>query len=118
MYQKRITEEWFAMSDAAIVSHICSQLRQIRLNQNMTQEELAERSGLGRATISRIEKGQAVSLLTLIQLLRALNRLDLLDAFQSVSPEISPLQLLKEQKPPRYRASGKRHATDKDEPEW
>ncbi|MFM1876396.1 MAG: hypothetical protein RL266_2133 [Bacteroidota bacterium] len=118
MYHKSITEGWLAMSDAAIVSFVCSQLRQIRLDQNMTQEELAERSGLGRATISRIEKGQAVSLLTLIQLLRALNRLDLLEAFQNVSPDISPLQLLKEQKPIRYRASGKRQSTDKPETEW
>lgn len=118
MYQKSTTEDWSAMSDTAIVNRICSQLRQIRLNQNITQEELAERSGLGRATISRIEKGQSISLLTLVQLLRALNRLDLLDAFQSVSPEISPLQLLKEQKPQRYRASGKRHTTDKNDSEW
>ncbi|MCF8275502.1 MAG: helix-turn-helix transcriptional regulator [Flavobacteriales bacterium] len=106
------------MSDNAIVNHICSQLRQLRLNQNITQEQLAERSGLGRATISRIEKGQAISLLTLVQLLRALNRLDLLETFQQVTPEISPLQLLKEQKPQRYRASGKRHTSDKGTSEW
>lgn len=106
------------MSDTAIVNHICSQLRQIRLDQNITQEELAERSGLGRATISRIEKGRSVSLLTLIQLLRALNSLNLLDTFQSVSPEISPLQLLKEQKPQRYRASRKRAVQDENDSEW
>tara|TARA_R110002072_G_scaffold4951_3_gene33667 strand:- start:1388 stop:1744 length:357 start_codon:yes stop_codon:yes gene_type:complete len=118
MYQKSITEDWSAMTDKAIVTHVCLQLRQLRLGQNMTQEQLAERSGLGRATISRIEKGQAVSLLTLVQLLRALNSLNLLDAFQRVTPEISPLQLLKEQKLPRYRASGKRHTSDKDPSEW
>jgi len=118
MYQKSTIENWSAMSDAAIVNHICMRLRQIRLEQNITQEQLAERSGLGRATISRIEKGQAVSLLTLIQLLRALNQLNLLNAFQNVSPEISPLQLLKEQKAPRYRASGKRTPTDKGSSEW
>jgi transcriptional regulator with XRE-family HTH domain len=88
------------------------------VTRNTFRTKLAERSGLGRATISRIEKGQAVSLLTLIQLLRALNQLDLLDAFQSVSKAISPLQLLKEQKAPRYRASGKRTSTDKGTSEW
>lgn len=118
MYQKDITEDWSAMSDKAIVNHICMRLREIRLEQNITQEQLAERSGLGRATISRIEKGQAVSLLTLIQLLRALNQLELLDAFQNVSTAISPLQLLKEQKAPRYRASGKRTSTDKGTSKW
>lgn len=118
MYQNEHINDWSVMTDKAIVTHICLQLRQLRLDQNMTQEQLAERSGLGRATISRIEKGQAVSLLTLVQLLRALNSLNLLDAFQRVTPEISPLQLLKEQKPPRYRASGKRHASDKGDSEW
>lgn len=118
MYQKSIIEDWSALSDKAIVKHVCSQLRQLRLDQNITQEQLAERSGLGRATISRIEKGQSVSLLTLIQLLRALNKLDLLDAFQQVTPEISPLQLLREQETPRYRASGKKHSPDKDASEW
>lgn len=118
MYQKRNIEDWAALSDKVIVNRICSQLRQLRLDQNITQEQLAERAGLGRATISRIEKGQSVSLLTLIQLLRALNRLDLLDAFQSVTPEISPLQMLKEQEPPRYRASGKRYSSDKGISEW
>lgn len=111
-------DDWSAMSDKAIVQRICLQLRQLRLDQNITQEELANRSGLGRATISRIEKGKAVSLLTLIQVLRALNHLNLLDAFQNVSPEISPLQLLKEQKAPRYRASRNRPSTSKGDSEW
>lgn len=118
MYQNEHMVDWPSMTDRVIVTHICSQLRQLRLDQNMTQEQLSERSGLGRATISRIEKGQAVSLLTLVQLLRALNSLNLLDAFQRVTPEISPLQLLKERKPERYRASGKRHVSDKGPSEW
>jgi len=118
MYQNQHTIDWATMTDKTIVNHLCLQLRQLRLDQNMTQEQLAERAGLGRATISRIEKGQSVSLLTLIQLLRALNRLELLDAFQQVSPEISPLQMLKEQEPPRYRASGKRNSSDKGTSEW
>lgn len=117
MYQNQHTINWETMTDKTIVNHLCLQLRQLRLDQNMTQDQLAERSGLGRATISRIEKGQSVSLLTLIQMLRALNRLDLLDAFHQVSPEISPLRLLMEQKP-RYRASGKRSSDDKEPSEW
>jgi transcriptional regulator with XRE-family HTH domain len=118
MYQNQHTVDWATMTDKAIVNHLCLQLRRLRLDQNMTQEQLADRSGLGRATISRIEKGQSVSLLTLIQILRALNRLELLDAFQNVSPEISPLQMLREQEPPRYRASGKRFTNDKGPSEW
>lgn len=114
MSQEGYIKDWVSLSDKQIVTLICLQIRNIRLEQNITQEQLAERSGLGRASISRIEKGRSVSLLTLVQLLRALNRLDLLNAFQQAQPSISPMRMLKEPKV-RYRASGKRHTSDNDE---
>ena len=118
MYQKSHITDWAAMTDKAIVSHICSQIRHIRLERNITQEQLSERSGLGRATISRIEKGQSVSLLTLVQLLRALDSLELLNAFSQTPHSFSPMQLLMEPKPQRYRASSIKKASDKGPSEW
>lgn len=118
MYQKSSITDWAAMTDKAIVNHICSQIRQIRLERNITQEQLSERSGLGRATISRIEKGQSISLLTLIQLLRALDSLELLNAFSQAPTSFSPMQLLMEPKPQRYRASGNKNSSDKGPSEW
>ncbi|MBL4587564.1 MAG: helix-turn-helix transcriptional regulator [Flavobacteriales bacterium] len=114
MSQEGYITDWSGLADKQIVTRICLQIKNLRLEQNITQEQLAERSGLGRASISRIEKGRSVSLLTLVQLLRALNRLDLLNAFQQVQPTISPMQMLEESKV-RYRASGKRNLSIDDE---
>ncbi|MBU0474808.1 MAG: helix-turn-helix transcriptional regulator [Bacteroidetes bacterium] len=79
----------------------------MRLNQNISQDELATRSGLNRVTISRMEAGRSVSLLTLIQALRALDKLDLLNVFFE-EPEISPMKLLEIQEKYRKRATPKK----------
>ena len=95
------------MSDSAIVNKICNNIKQMRLSQNISQQELANRSGLNRVTISRMESGRAVSLLTLVQTLRALDKLDIVNAF-NIEPEISPLKLFDIQEKYRRKASPKK----------
>lgn len=94
---------WEVLADPAIVKEIGKSLKQIRLNRNLSQEQLAKTSGLDRTTISRMESGRAATLLTLIQVLRALDKLDILNVFLE-EPEISPLNLLKMQENIRKRA--------------
>lgn len=101
------TKNWVAMSDPAIVKEICYNLKQIRLNKNISQEELAKLSGLNRVTISRMEAGRAATLLTIIQVLRVLDKLDVLNAFKT-EPEVSPIQLLKQKESQRQKASAKK----------
>ncbi|MCX6158983.1 MAG: helix-turn-helix transcriptional regulator [Ignavibacteriae bacterium] len=100
-------QNWEAMSDAAIIKEIGKRLKQIRLNQNLSQEKLSLLSGIDRITISRMESGRPVTSLTLIQVLRALNKLEILNAFRQ-EPEISPIKLLKLQEQQRKKASSKR----------
>ena len=92
------------MADPAIVKEICSNLKQMRLNKNLSQADMAQMAGLNRVTISRMEAGRAATLLTVVQVLRALDKLDILDMFREES-ETSPLQLLKLQDKQRQRAS-------------
>lgn len=108
-----------AMSDPAIVKEICNNLKQIRLNKNLSQAELAKKAGLNRVTISRMEAGRAATLLTLVQVLRALDKLDILDMVKEEA-EVSPLQLLKQHEKQRQRASGPRgkSGNQEEEPEW
>ncbi len=94
---------WEVLADPAIVKEIGKSLKQIRLNKNLSQEQLAKTSGLDRTTISRMESGRAATLLTLIQVLRALDKLNILNIFLE-EPEISPLNLLKIQENKRKRA--------------
>lgn len=107
MNQKSYNKNWYSMSDVAIVNEICNSIKQMRLDQNISQKELAKRSGLNRVTISRMESGRSVSLLTLIQTLRALDKLDILNVFIE-EPKISPLKLFEIQEKNRKKASPKK----------
>lgn len=63
-------------SNDDIVTMLCRRIRMARIENNWSQIELAERTNLGIATIKRIEMGGAITLLTLIAVLRGLGELD------------------------------------------
>ncbi len=94
---------WVAMSDTAIVSKIGVFIKNERLNSNKTQAQLAEEAGINRWTLSQIENGEAITLISLIQIMRALNSLQLLDIF-SIKQQVSPLELAKKDQQKRQRA--------------
>lgn len=94
------------MSDPAIVREIGARVRRIRLNRNLTQQQVAEAAGIHRTTLSSFENGTASNTLTLVQVLRALGELDVLHSFLP-DPGPSPLQMAKLEGKERKRASGK-----------
>lgn len=75
-----------------VLREIGSRLRDYRLQQNRTIEELARDAGLGTMTVKRAEAGERPTLASVVRLLRALGRLEALDAFLP-APIVSPLQL-------------------------
>jgi transcriptional regulator with XRE-family HTH domain len=95
------------ISDNAILAEIGDRIQKQRLNQNVTQIEVAEKAGVARSVVQKIERGEDVMFLGLIRVLRALGLLDQLDTFLP-DPGISPLQLVRQQMQPRQRASGDR----------
>ena len=97
---------WDSMSDKALAMHIGAFIKHHRMEQNKTQEVLAKAAGISRSTLSLLERGETVTLATLIQVLRVLDKLYVLDVF-SVQQDISPLMLAKLEKDKRKRASGK-----------
>ncbi len=106
------------LSDSAILKEIGNSLKQARLKKNITQEELAKLSGLDRTTIGQLENGRAATLLTLVQILRVLDKLELLNIF-SEETEVSPLVVAKLKKQTRKRASKKKAEEEKkEESEW
>jgi transcriptional regulator with XRE-family HTH domain len=116
-YMKGYIMDWYGMSDNEIIRDIGRRIKQLRLNKNISQEALSERTGLHRVTLSKIERGQKMSLLTIIQVLRGLDELQRLD---NMIPEerLSPLQLAKLQSRQRKRASKKTESLKEKEPEW
>lgn len=111
---------WAEMSDSEILRQIGTAIKSMRLSQNKTQAQLAESAGLNRWTISQIEKGESVSLTSLIPILRALDSLQILDNFTS-DEEISPLEYakLKKQKRKRVRPYPRgSNSLNEEIPEW
>ena len=99
----------YGKSNLGILREIAVRLKRRRLNINMSQQELADRAGISRNTVSYIEQGESFGVLTLIQILRALNALDGIDSFLP-DPGISPLQLARMKGRERrraYKKSGK-----------
>ncbi|MBE6332302.1 MAG: helix-turn-helix domain-containing protein [Bacteroidales bacterium] len=71
-----------------VLKGIGAKMKSIRLAQNMKQTELVEKTGLSLFTISQTETGHNTSLETIILMLNALGRMDLLDAFLKPEPII------------------------------
>ena len=91
------------MTDIAIISKIGAYIKNERLNSNKTQAQLSDEAGVNRSTLSQIENGEAITLQSLIQIIRALNKLELLEIF-SVQQLISPIALAKKDLQKRQRA--------------
>lgn len=67
-------------TDLAILSEIGERVGRSRLALNLTQAKLAQAAGVSKRTVERMEKGESVQLTSFVQLLRALNLVENLDA--------------------------------------
>lgn len=114
----RIT--WYNMSDTSIGLEIGSALRNLRLQKNFSQEELSEKAGISRSAISEMENGKAAtSMITIIQVLRALQQLDLLDAWKNISsPAINKQAKNRGRLRSRKVTTSKINAKEENEWEW
>jgi putative transcriptional regulator len=92
------------LSNDAILAELGDRLRQLRLNADISQEALAEATGLSRKTVQNAESGENCSMDTLVRMLRGLNALDQLENFMP-APGPSPMQMAKLHGKIRRRAS-------------
>lgn len=96
------------LSDRSILQEIGRRIAQVRVNLNITQDNIAETAGIGKRTVERIENGDSVQFVSIIRVLRALRQTEMLNL---ILPEtiISPLAMVKQRKKERQRASHKRY---------
>lgn len=95
------------MSDKALAMHLGDFIKHHRMEQHKTQAELAHAAGISRSTLSLLERGETVTMATFIQVLRVLDLLHVMDAFNIVKV-MSPLAMVKEAKAQRYRVRAKK----------
>jgi len=96
---------WYAMSDRALNATIGTFIKHHRLQQNKSQTEVANAANISRSTLSLLERGETVTVATLIQVLRVLQLLHIMECFQ-VQKKVSPIALAKLEQEQRKRASG------------
>lgn len=95
------------MTDDAILAEIGSRIARYRIDQQVTQANLAEQAGVSKRTVERVEAGASVQFSTVIRVLRVL---DVLSGLDRMIPEPSPrpMDLLKTKGKVRQRASSNR----------
>lgn len=101
---------WHAMSDPALLEMLGTFIKQSRLQQNKTQQEVALAAGVNRSTLVQIENGGGSTLLSLVRILRALEQLQLFQHFEIKEPQVSPLLLAKLAQKKRQKASRKKES--------
>lgn len=103
----RISKE---LNDNAVLEELGHRLARARIQHDLTQAELAEKTGVSKRTVERLESGEVASQLS--ALLRVCRALDLIDRFDALLPEaaLGPMAQLKTKGRERQRAKRKRAA--------
>jgi len=108
----------YLMSNEALLRLLGTQIRQIRLNKNLSQTELGKSAGLSRSAISDMESRGMGTMTSFIQILRALEKIEILDQFITEAP-VSPIQIARLRGKARKRASGNQQSEEnKEVSEW
>ena len=111
----------YMLSDGMIQSKIGERLKAVRLKQNITQQDLAEESGVSLSSVKKIEKGEIGSFDSFLRVLRTLGKLDVLLPLveeEQLSPSEYYELVNKASKAQRKRAAGKSVKKDKEEQVW
>jgi len=120
MIKKLLLMNFEKMSNRAIAAEIGRRIEQLRLEQNLTQEQVAQEIGLTRVSYRNLINGGG-KFENLIGVLRVLGHLDALERFMPETP-FSPMEQLKMRGKKRRRASGRQlastPATDDNELDW
>lgn len=95
--------DWVASSDFALAQTIGAFVKHHRLAQNKTQEEIAYAANISRSTLGLLEKGETITVPTLLQVIRVLDLLYIMDVFK-IQEQVSPIELAKMDQQKRRRA--------------
>ena len=96
--------KWNEQSDKSLMETIGKFIQSHRLNQNKSQNQVATDAGISRSTLSLLERGEKVRIDSLIQVLRVLDLLYVMDVFQ-IHDQISPVEYAKLRKKQRKKAT-------------
>ena len=110
------------LTDEAVLHEIGDRLARRRIDEALTQAQLAEKAGISKRTVERIEAGHSTDFVMLLRVLRVLKLLEALDQLVPDLPQ-SPLVVLKSRGRARKRVGHSRRSQDgkaapKPAPPW
>ena len=73
-----MNSESISNTDNALLTQIGNFIKEMRISENKTQQQIAGAAGINRSTYIHIENGRGSSMMHFIKVLRALNALHLL----------------------------------------
>lgn len=105
------------LTPEAILNELGRRISRRRLDLGITQADAAERAGVGKRTVERIEAGRDTQLSTFLKLLSVL---DLMGGVEHLVPEVGlrPMDLLKLKGKERKRAAARKAARPDGEWQW
>ena len=102
-------ENYYTHTDKELIGRMGRKLKEIRLEKNISQANLAKKTGMSRNSIYLIENGKSFSIDSFVAILRALESLDKIAFFFSKKEhKLSPLEVFEREKKAKKRASKKR----------
>lgn len=114
-------DDIYALNDAQILVLIGKRIRAARLRQNITQNSVAESSGISLSSVKKMEKGEIGSFDTFVRVLRTLGLLGELNALTE-EEEMSPIEYYEfvnsRKRHQRQRASGVMNKKEETASEW
>ena len=104
------------LADDAILAEIGERVARRRLDLQLTQADVADKAGVAKRTVERVEGGASAQMSSIIRILRVL---DLLPGLDRMIPEAGPrpMNLLKQKGKVRQRAS-RRRRSDRSYKPW
>lgn len=101
------------LTDEVVLKELGGRLAGARIEHNLTQAALAEKAGVSKRTVERLESGEVATQLS--GFLRVCRALGLLERFEMLLPEPvpGPMAQLKQAGRKRQRATGKKAVPDK-----
>ena len=82
------------LSDAEITSRISAKIKELRLKQNISRQDMANTSGVSVSSIARMEDGEIKSFESFLRIIRSLGKMELFMPLLQ-EEEISPNQYYK-----------------------
>lgn len=109
------------LSDAEIIKRISEKLKELRLKQNISRQDVSVSSGVSMSSIVRMEDGEIKSFESFLRILRTLGKIDVLLPLLE-EEEISPNEYYKlvhsAKTKKRMRASRSNTNIQQEESEW